>query len=204
MIEGAEERFLHRLEAFSDIVIGFSLAQVGWALMIPANPAAIYTNPIGLLTFVMTFAIVASIWYSHNRLFADYFVPSGLPVLFNFILLAFVVLLVYMLQVFMHFSQGVADPTAFVGYLACLVVVYGMLALLFALGLRARWEALATDKRRFGILSAMRMGAISAGLVVGCAVAYAAHWPLIYAVIAIAPFALLARLAAARVNARIA
>jgi uncharacterized membrane protein len=95
----SDRHFVHRLEAFSDIVIGFSLAQLGVSLTIPVNGAALIANPGWFFGFIFAFAVVCSMWFFHHRLFSTCFVPKFWPVILNFVWLAVVVLLVFVTQV---------------------------------------------------------------------------------------------------------
>jgi hypothetical protein len=55
----SEKEVIHRLEAFSDIVIGFSLAQLGLSLTIPAHARDLFVHvrgATGLLALVITFS----------------------------------------------------------------------------------------------------------------------------------------------------
>jgi len=184
-------------------VIGFSLAQVSLNLVLPSRASELYTHPTGIFAFAVTFAIVSGVWYSHNRLFADFFVPTPVAVFLNFVLLGFTLLLVYMLQVFTHFERS-SDLASEVGYMACFAIVYGLLAVLYAMGLRRRWVELDPKTRQRGILASARATMVAIVLLVGCPVAYALKLPLVTAVLAILPFALLARILNARYGARLA
>ena len=73
-----DERYTHRLEAFSDVVIAFSLAQMSLNFGIPHRASDVYTHPVALTAFAVTFAVIVAFWWSHHRLFAEYFVPSPL------------------------------------------------------------------------------------------------------------------------------
>jgi hypothetical protein len=52
------ERSTHRLEVFSDIVIGLSLTQVGLTLVIPAHAIEFVTRPAGIFAFIVTFVVL--------------------------------------------------------------------------------------------------------------------------------------------------
>jgi uncharacterized membrane protein len=100
MPDEGEERFVHRIEAFSDIVIGFSLAQLGATLVVPGHAQALLDNPGWMLGFLWTFALVCLMWWNHNRIFRLRFTPTPLAMFLNFVLLATIVLIVYFAQVF--------------------------------------------------------------------------------------------------------
>lgn len=141
------EHTVRRLEAFSDIVIGFSLAQLGASLQFTK---AMTLDMRGVLAFVASFAIVCSLWYFHHRLFASYFVPKTLPIVLNFIWLAVVVLLVF---VAVHSSAdgfALRGPTLL--YFCLYALAYAILAAQTALALRqlpeVPAEALTKGKRQ--------------------------------------------------------
>ena len=143
-----QQRLIHRLEAFSDIVIGFSLAQLALSLTIPKNGAAgLLENPAPLIAFVITFALVCGMWWAHHRLFVHYFVPIPPMVVLNFITLAGVSFAVYSVQLMLH--EGPArvpgqpvisghSSIDFAFYLWSLAVVYGLLAVQYFYGWNTR------------------------------------------------------------------
>lgn len=87
-----DERTVHRLEAFSDIVIGFCLAELGATLTFDQKTMTL--DPVGVIAFFIAFAIICSLWFFHHRLFQGLFRPRTLPIVLNFLWLAVVVLLV--------------------------------------------------------------------------------------------------------------
>ena len=126
MADESEERSVHRYEAFSDIVIGFSLAQLGASLVVPRQTIDLVHNPIWLLGFTWAFAMVCALWWFHHRFFASLFVPRPGPVLLNFLWLGVVILCVYSSQVWIHFP---ADLIALRIYFISFALAYGVLAL---------------------------------------------------------------------------
>lgn len=127
-----EDRTVRRLEAFSDIVIGFGLAQLGAALTL--QPKTMTLAPAGVIAFFGAFAIVCSLWYFHHRLFEYFFVPKALPIVLNFLWLAIVVLLVYSAVQFP--GQGFAHRNLDMLYFALYALAYGILAVQTVLGMR--------------------------------------------------------------------
>ena len=128
MTAAGDERFVHRLEAFSDIVIGFSLAQLGATLVIPPHPQTLLANPGWLFGFLWTFALVCSMWWNHNRVFRVPFHPTAPVLIANFVLLASIVLLVYFAEVF---ARSATPPDAMLAarwYFGMLAVTYVMTA----------------------------------------------------------------------------
>ena len=133
MRDESEKETVHRLEAFSDIVIGFSLAQLGATLIFNKQNAL---DLGGLLTFIASFAIVCGLWYLHHRLFQSFFVPKALPVVLNFVWLAVVVLLVF---ASVHTSgSGFAERNPVQLYFVLYAAAYAILAVQTALGMRER------------------------------------------------------------------
>lgn len=127
-----DARNVRRIEAFSDIVIGFSLAQLGASLTIPSSGRALIAHPLWLFSFLAEFAIICSMWWYHNRLFARFFVPRALPILLNFIWLALVVLLTFFAQATFKLS----DSVIFVMYFCAYAAAYATIGVQFLLGLR--------------------------------------------------------------------
>jgi len=130
----SEERTIHRLEAFSDIVIGFGLAQLGAILTFDSKTMTL--TSVGILAFFGAFAIVCSLWYFHHRLFENFFVPKTLPIVLNFLWLAIVVLLVYCAA---HFdSKAFTVRTTVMLYFGLYALAYAILAVQTILGIRGR------------------------------------------------------------------
>jgi uncharacterized membrane protein len=146
-VDESDERFIHRLEAFSDIVIGFSLAQLGANLTIPAHGADLITNPVWIAGFVFAFAVVCSMWFFHHRLFSHFFVPKALPVILNFAWLGLLVLIVYSTELYVRMP---ADPVVMRLYFGGYTVAYLILGAQYAIGIRYKGEDLDEETRRGG------------------------------------------------------
>lgn len=162
-------RLRGRLEAFSDIVIGFSLAQTGAALVFPQSAFEIWTRPSALISYLITFFIISTAWLLHNRLFTYFFVPQRIPIILNFTMLCMLGLMIYGLQVFLHFGPSPAGAAL---YFTSLALMYGLLGALFAIGVRARNNELSVRQRAEGRRQAVRLLAISAGAAIGVAVGF--------------------------------
>ncbi len=128
MEEESTKHFVRRLEAFSDIVIGFSLAQLGASLVVPERTRDLVEHPGWLFGFLFAFAIVCSMWYFHHRLFSLSFIPTTWPVILNFVWLAVVVLLVYTTQLYV---RSFGDLIAARMYYAAYTLAYGILGVQF-------------------------------------------------------------------------
>jgi len=131
-----DEHFVHRLEAFSDIVIGFTLAQIGATLVLPGHAGELVSNPWWLFTFIWTFAIVCLMWWLHNRVFRTVFAPTPGSVVANFGLLAAIVLLVYLAEVMAHSTTLADEVVAQRMYDVALSIACALIALLTWTGVR--------------------------------------------------------------------
>ena len=130
MPEEREERLIHRIESFSDIVIGFSLAQLGATLVVPPHPQSLVEHPGWLLAFLWTFSLVCLMWWNHNRIFRTSFRPTPVSMVLNFVLLATIVLIVYFAQVFARVTtqhDGLVAGRLYFGTLAITAIVTALL-----------------------------------------------------------------------------
>lgn len=132
-MNASDERTLHRLEAFSDIVIGFSLAQLGAAEVFTKTMTL---NSSGAVAFFASFAIVCSLWYFHHRLFHKLFLPRTIPIILNFVWLAVVVLLVFVSV--RSSADGFQSRNASLLYFGLYALAYLILTVQTAIGLRAQ------------------------------------------------------------------
>jgi len=167
------ERLTHRLEAFSDVVIGFSLAEMSVNLAIPRHASEVYTHTVALVAFAWTFGVIAAFWWSHHRLFEGYFVPTRATVALNFVALAVLVWLVYELQVFVRFADTTEHAAAAIPYVLTYSVMYLLLGALFVLCVRMRWPELDVAERRQGLNATGRVLAVGVGPLAGLAVCQA-------------------------------
>lgn len=125
------ERFTHRLEAFSDLVFGFSLSLLATRLDIPATASEVF-EATRWTTFIVTFGTICAIWLSHYRIFRHRFVAHPPDVIVNFIFLLGIAVLPYSVQIFLRF------PSA-----SHVIILYlGDFALILAALATLRWRAL--------------------------------------------------------------
>lgn len=127
----SRERFTHRLEAFSDLVFGFSLSLLATRLDLPAKDEDVFESA-RWGTFLITFGIICVIWIAHYRIFRHRFVARVPDVVINFIFLFGIAVLPYAVQTFLRFSTG---PDA-------LLLYFGDFALVFTALATLRWRAL--------------------------------------------------------------
>ncbi len=162
--EHSREHVIRRLEAFSDVVIGFSLAQLGLSLVLPQHAIDFVQRPVGTVAFIVTFTVVVRFWWTHFTIFRHYFEPNRLMITCNFIALAGLIVQVFSLQLYLHFvpkNEGMAAARIYFGLFS---FAYGMLGLMFGLGLRYRWRFLTMRQRRTGLRETLRI----LGAVLGC------------------------------------
>jgi uncharacterized membrane protein len=160
-----DEQFVHRLESFSDIVIGFSLAELSLSLIVPGQVADLVHNPIWLIAYGWTFAMICVTWGSLTRIFRNYFTGSKLQVFLNYLLLASVGLFVYFVQVFIHAVRVGDSPGIILSY-QLYFVAYGLSvavqAALCGLGYRARRHVLAEPLADRALVSTWTFGTVAA------------------------------------------
>lgn len=138
MRDESEKEVIHRLEAFSDIVIGFSLAQLSLSLRMPEHVVDMFTGAGRLSTigaFVITFTLVCSLWWLHHKLFRHLFVPTPANIAVNFAALGGVLFYAYAMQVLINLKFH--DPYGFALYFGCYAYITLLFAYLAWYGLRA-------------------------------------------------------------------
>jgi uncharacterized membrane protein len=128
------ERFTHRLEAFSDLVFGFSLSLLATRLDVPADVAEIF-GPTRWGTFIITFGTICALWLAHYRIFRRRFVARTPDVIVNFIFLFGIAVLPYAVQTFLRFPGG---RNAIVLYFGDFALILAALATLRLSSLRQR------------------------------------------------------------------
>ncbi len=165
---GDDAQTIHRVEAFSDIVIGFCLAEIGLGLSIPSTGASLANLSGNVLVFVASFSLVVMLWWNHHRLFKTYLVLTPAALVMNFALLGGLVLMLYFMQI------GARDITVEGGgphfffrlTLLSFAAVYALLAGMFAIGVRARWSTLSPGDFAWGIERTAHMFSVAAAFTV--------------------------------------
>jgi len=188
--QAIDERLVHRLEAFSDIVIAFSLSEIAFNLQTPLRAADIFARPIHFVGFLAGFAFVAVIWWTHNRLFTRYFIPDSFGIVTNFVLLAAVVLFAWAQQLFYRFGL---DMTTTVLYAATCGTVFVLLGLLFIRGARDPRLRASHDERLSGTYRGTRMLIVGGVLLLSIALAPAGIERIVDAWLLILPAVLIVR-----------
>jgi uncharacterized membrane protein len=172
------QRFARRLEAFSDIVFGFALAQSAVALEVPKNLTSLLLHGADLAYFAFTFVLIAQFWVIHYRIFHYVFVGRRTDVVLNFLLLAMIGLLPYALRIWIRYPETVFGAGA---YSLALGVGFALVTMLEVRGLRGltgtmrqRWLAIAW---RHGVAAAIFLFALALSPFVGLAARFA--WALL-------------------------
>jgi uncharacterized membrane protein len=125
------ERFTHRVEAFSDLVFGFSLSLLATRLDVPAKLEEVFEST-RWGTFVITFGIICVIWLAHYRIFRHRFVARAPDVAINFVFLFGIAIMPYSVQTFLRFMPGQE----------AILLYFGDFALIFAALATLRCRAL--------------------------------------------------------------
>lgn len=146
-----DEHLVHRLEAFSDIVMGFVLAEMAITLAIPRTVPTLNAVFANLLAFAVTFGLVAIVWTMHTRLFATYFVPNPLMIVLNFVMLAGLVIMGYIFSLAMHFNGQAGFTTLFGSWFCCFAAVYMLLAAMYGIGTYLRRAKLTPHEFSSGV-----------------------------------------------------
>ena len=163
-----DQYFVRRLEAFGDVVIGFSLALLALSLIVPNHAATLVTHYAWLAAYVWTFALVCSMWGSHYWTFRYVFVPTPFSIFLNYTKLGLIVLLIFMVQVLLRaFELGSARDVIVANelYWGCLVAYWIAAGGLLVLGMRARGESLVPEVARLCVRRVWRI-AVTAPVIV--------------------------------------
>jgi uncharacterized membrane protein len=82
---------ISRIEAFSDVVFGFSLTLLVVSLEVPRTYSELIADMRGFVPFAVCFALLAQVWWLHHNFFRRYGLDDAATATLNFVLL-FVVL----------------------------------------------------------------------------------------------------------------
>ena len=129
-----DERLTSRLEAFGDLVFGFSLSLIALRLDVPSRVEEIL-EPARWLTVIITFALICRFWLEHYRIFRHHFVVRAPDMVVNFVFLFGIAILPYAVQTFLRFEMQLMP---FSLYLGDVILVLSTLSFLRLRGLRQR------------------------------------------------------------------
>lgn len=119
---------VHRLEAFSDIVMGFILAQLGVNLVMPKNAGDTFSVWASATFFISAFVLIALLWWMHHRTFNTYFVLNLGTIVMNFGMLGSLILTLYFFECVVRVASAGQNPTLFfVLFVYSFALVYALL-----------------------------------------------------------------------------
>jgi len=170
-----DERTLHRLEAFSDIVIGFSLAEVALNLAVPNSLPQMRLLWETLTAFCFSFTLISIVWWYHHKLFVTYVFLNPATVALNFAMLASLALAIYFQQIAVHFiALGIEPSWPIDAWLGCMAATFAALAGMYAVGIWKR-PGLGDAAPRHWALSLTFQMAVSALGLAGLSLTFPAH-----------------------------
>jgi hypothetical protein len=102
-------REVARIEGFSDAVFGFAVTLLIISLEVPKTSTELLEAMHGFLAFVLTFTMLAGIWYAQFIYFRRYGIEDRVTVVLNLVLLFTVLFFVYPLKFL--FGLLTTDPT---------------------------------------------------------------------------------------------
>ena len=143
---------VHRLEAFSDIVMGFCLAQLGVNLVMPKGAGDTFSVWASATFFVSAFILIALLWWVHHRTFSTYFVLNLGMIFMNFGMLGALILTLYFSECVVHVVSANQNPSVFFALsLYSFALVYGLLGGMLLFGIVARRHELSPADLRWGV-----------------------------------------------------
>lgn len=97
-----------RIEGFSDAVFGFAVTLLIVSLEVPKTSTELFATMRGFGSFLVTFFILAAIWYSQHLFFRRYGLADRVTVILNLALLFTILFFVYPLKFL--FTVLLGDP----------------------------------------------------------------------------------------------
>ncbi len=91
-------REISRIEAFSDVVFGFSLTLLVVSLEVPHTYSDLVADMRGFVPFAVCFALLAQVWWLHHNFFRRYGLDDSVTATLNFVLLFVVLFYTYPLK----------------------------------------------------------------------------------------------------------
>ncbi len=145
-------REVSRIEAFSDVVFGFSLTLLVVSLEVPHTFNDLLNDMRGFVPFAVCFAIFGFIWWQHHNFFRRYGLDDALTATLNFFLLFVVLFYTYPLKflfsgMFRDMLSGSArgKPEHWIepGQAPALLIIYGLgYATVYLIFVLLYWNAL--------------------------------------------------------------
>jgi uncharacterized membrane protein len=143
-----EHHLTTRLEAFGDIVFGFSLSQSALQLTIPQHAADLGANPTRYALYGVTFGILVAYWLRFHRIVSIGYRPERPDLSLLFAFLASISLLPYAMISFARLQSG-GDLDQRSGFALYAIIVL----LISATGFALEWRGL---RRAYAILDEAR------------------------------------------------
>ncbi len=184
-------REVSRIEAFSDVVFGFSLTLLVVSLEVPHTFTELLTDMRGFIPFAICFGIFAQVWWLHHNFFRRYGLDDGVTATLNFVLLFVMLFYTYPLKFLfvgmfnqiagsspMHDSAGKVaawtepqqTPTLMIVYGLGYAAVFLIFVLLYCNALRQRQELELTPVEVFDTYTSICESGLLCGIGVSCAV----------------------------------
>ncbi len=91
-------REVSRIEAFSDVVFGFSLTLLVVSLEVPHTFHELMADMRGFVPFAVCFALLAQVWWLHHNFFRRYGLDDATTATLNFVLLFVILFYTYPLK----------------------------------------------------------------------------------------------------------
>ncbi|MFZ0794959.1 MAG: TMEM175 family protein, partial [Candidatus Korobacteraceae bacterium] len=185
---------ISRIEAFSDVVFGFSLTLLVVSLEVPHTFGELMADMRGFVPFAVCFGLLAQVWWLHHNFFRRYGLDDATTATLNFVLLFVVLFYTYPLKfVFVGlFNQmtghaqaydaaGKAIPWIEPQQAPMLMIIYGLgyaavfviFVLLYRNALRKREQLELTALELFDTRTSIVESSFQVGVGVLCAVAAA-------------------------------
>ena len=184
----ARSHEVSRIEAFSDVVFGFSLTLLVVSLEVPHTFTDLLADMRGFIPFAVCFGIFALVWWQHHNFFRRYGLDDGITATLNFVLLFVMLFYTYPLKfLFTGMFRDMTGAAADAGGKAVrwiepqqgsmLMIIYGIgyatvylvFVLLYCNALRQREELELTRIEVFDTYTTMMESGLQLGLGVICA-----------------------------------
>ena len=124
--ERGDARFTSRLEAFSDLVFGFSLSLLATRLDVPARVEQIFEST-RWFAIIGTFGFVCRFWLEHYWIFRHRFVARTFDAIVNFVFLFGIAILPYAVQTFLRFRLELPSFALYLGDFSLILVTLSIL-----------------------------------------------------------------------------
>ncbi|MEY2565179.1 MAG: Endosomal/lysosomal potassium channel [Verrucomicrobiota bacterium] len=124
--KAGDERLSARLEAFGDLVFGFSLSLIAIRLDVPSRVEEVF-DPTKWFTVILTFALICRFWLELHRTFRHHFVLRTIDIVVNFMFLFGIAILPYAVQTFIRFQLQLMPFTLYVGDLVLVLTTLSFL-----------------------------------------------------------------------------